>query len=533
MYRILIIDDEPVVREGISQTIDWAALGYELVGACRDGREGLEALETHSPDVVLTDICMPFVDGLELAAWIGERYPTTRTILLTGYDEFEYAHEAVKLRVSDFILKPITAAELSDRLAAVRRELDQERDQRERAARVYEQLKESLPVLRERFLNRLVRNAIDPDEFAHKTEILELEIPGPAYIVLVCDRDGSDGDDELTVFAIQRLIESTLAEHRGAVSFSTSSDESVIIVSDEDIDTALSRGLRCAERVSEVIGTQLGNTVSIGVGMAVDSISALPESFRDARTALEHRLVLGENHIITVDQVRGGSETPRAADNSGARARFIQALKTGEVGESREAIDEIVGDLRRTGAGTDACSVALQRLLAEALNALESLGLEYERVPGLESNPFTALDGLKTLDGMRSWFLEMSENARQLLDERRVRHSRYKAVEAEELIKERYAESDLSLTGVCSALSVSKSYLSPVFKAHTGMTFVEYLTHVRMERARELLTTGDFKTYEVAARVGFRDAHYFSLTFRKQTGLSPTEFREHAMGGVG
>ena len=219
MYRILIIDDEPVVREGISETIDWNAHGFELVGACRDGREALLALERSKPDVVLTDICMPFVDGLELAAWIGEEDPTTRTILLTGYDEFEYAQEAVKLRVDDFLLKPITAEELRTLLDTVRLELDEERNRRDQLDRIHAQLAESVPLLRERFLNRLVRVAVDRGEASHKLKLLDITLPGPAYIAFVCDRDVGTDEDDFAVFAIQDVVERTIREFPEAIAF--------------------------------------------------------------------------------------------------------------------------------------------------------------------------------------------------------------------------------------------------------------------------------------------------------------------------
>ena len=250
MYRFLIIDDEPVVREGIAENIDWNAHGFELVGACRDGREGLQAIEQHRPDVVLTDICMPFVDGLELAAFVAEQYPATRTILLTGYDEFEYAREAVKLRVQDFLLKPITAQELRAHLDAVRNELDTERNRKDQLERTREQVRESIPVLRERFLNRMIRSPIPREDVEKRLALLDLELPGPAFATLICDPDTVDAAAELTDIAVENVVADVSNEIPGTVSFTTPKDNIVVLVSGSRSRRARRRSRSTAPRPS-------------------------------------------------------------------------------------------------------------------------------------------------------------------------------------------------------------------------------------------------------------------------------------------
>lgn len=540
MYRFLIIDDEPLVREGISTTIDWNAHGFELVGTCRDGREGLQALEELEPDVVLTDICMPFVDGLELAASISEQYPATKTILLTGYDEFEYAQEAVRLNVRDFILKPVTAEELRQVLDSLRRELDEEHHRKANLERLHEQLRESMPVLRERFLNSLVRSALSVPEATRKARLLDIDVSGPVYIVLLCDCDYLNPDNTLDAIGVQNEIRSVAGANPGTVTFSTRDEETTVLMSLEDQSGAVSRALELAEAVSDHVRRALGRTVSIGIGDAVESLSDLPQSRRTARIALEQRFVLGPNQVITMQQVRGSSTVSATAPgvtgtpvpDPEARQRLAHALKTGAAEEATRTFHEILEYFRHTER-VDSCRVAMHRILADALNALDSIEINYPSIPGVERDPFDQLGRIKTIDEMERWFLRFIEGARVLLDSRRQQHSQRKAVAAEGYIRDNFHRPNLSLRMVCSALAVSKSYLSPIFKSHTGMTFVEYLTAVRMREAEALLSRTDLKVYEIAERVGFRDAHYFSLTFRKQTGNSPSEFREQSWERVG
>lgn len=538
MYRFLIIDDEPVVREGISNTIDWPSHGFELVGACRDGREGLEALEALRPDVVLTDICMPFVDGLELASAIAEQYPTTRTILLTGYDEFEYAQEAIKLKVRDFLLKPITPAELRDVLDSVRAELDAERDNREKLARLYEQVRAGLPVYRERFLNRLVRAAIPPEEVRREIAFLELDLPGPEYTVLIVDVDApqderyaadpEDASDRLLALAVEEIVSGMTSDLPGVVACTTPRGATVVIVSSAGDKEGRNPSLEVAEAISERVQREFSRTVTIGVGEAVDDVSEIVRSYEEARDALEHRFVLGGNQIVTIRQARGETLRPPADGLSAPKERFIRTVKTGPEPAIRESLHETFAALRTFGDEIDRCYVAAHRLLTDTINALESVGVEYTEIPSFNGNPFDVLGRIKTLDEMERWFLRFVGEGRQVLDRNRSSHSRRKAIEAVEHIHDNFNDPTLSLTTVCSALAVSKSYLSPIFKSHTGKTFVEYLTELRAEQAKVLLNDGTLKIYEVAERVGFRDAHYFSLTFKKQTGWSPTEYQESA-----
>lgn len=547
MYRFLIIDDEPVVREGIATTINWHAHGFELVGVCRDGREGLQALEELRPDVVMTDICMPFVDGLELAAAVAEQYPATKTILLTGYDEFEYAQEAVRLNVRDFILKPVTAAELRDILDSLHRELEEERNHTRNLQRLHEQVRESVPLLRGQFLTSLVHDPPSLREITERAALLDLDLPGPVFVTLLCDRDDRDDRDHthtttsLDGLAVQREIIRAADALPGAVTFTIPRDAVGILLSLEDFPGAIPRALECAERISDEVQRALGRTVSIGIGDAVRDLSELPESFRSARLALEQRFVLGSGQVITMDQVRGEQPrsvtepSPRGASHgtdAAERHGLAHALKTGARNEAIEALNRIFRLAEHTSS-VEQCQVLMHRVLADALNALDSIAVDYRQVPGVDHNPFDQLGRFKTVDEIETWLRSFVNGVCALLASRREQHSHRKGVDAVAYIHRHYMRSDLGLQDVCSALAVSKSYLSPIFKNHTGMTFVEYLTVVRMNEAKVLLAGTDLKIYEIAAQVGFRNAHYFSLTFRKQTGVSASDYREQSQEAAG
>jgi two-component system response regulator YesN len=183
MYKILIADDEANVREGIRDNLNWSELGFEVVGDFENGREVIQAAAQLQPDVVLTDINMPFVDGLEVSRYLFEHFPRTKVIILTGYDEFEYAQQALKLKVHDYILKPNTANELRQILTRLKAELDEEATQTENLSNLKQRLKESLPLVRERFLNQLTAGSVREGELEDKLSYLELHVQGLHYLI--------------------------------------------------------------------------------------------------------------------------------------------------------------------------------------------------------------------------------------------------------------------------------------------------------------------------------------------------------------
>ncbi|MBW7457206.1 response regulator, partial [Paenibacillus sepulcri] len=185
MYKVILVDDEAVVRHGLKHTIDWARHGFELIGDYPNGREAWEAVEEHKPDLIISDICMPFMDGLELAGAVASTYPYIKMIILTGFDEFQYAQQAIRLKVSDFVLKPITAQEIRDLLDKARNEMDDERKRLEDLGRLQAQLTQSLPLLKERFLERLVISGLEETEIAERFAYFGLPPMPPLYLVMV------------------------------------------------------------------------------------------------------------------------------------------------------------------------------------------------------------------------------------------------------------------------------------------------------------------------------------------------------------
>lgn len=534
MYKILIVDDESIVREGIRDTINWEELGFEFAGDCADGREAIEAVNTLQPDVVLTDIYMPFVDGLELARYISEKFPRIKVVILTGYDEFEYAQQAVKLKVYDFLLKPITANELRKILEKMKSDLDKEAKKSEDLSKLKMQLRESLPLLKERFLERLVSGHLRSGELDDKLKLFDIDFTGTKFIALAVDIDDygqldmihQKGEDELLLFAVFNICEEIVLRGKNGIVFQNRNDKTVAILSGNTILSLKEAAMRLSEEIQQSVEKYLEFTVTIGLGVICSSLTDISRSYKGAISALDYRFVLGKNKVINImDMEHNTSEF--SFHKMQWDKKIASAIKIGTSDEIDKLVEAAIKDLKATLMPVERCYIYMQQILTSVINTIDELGVDESEVFA-DRNPFTEVYSFQTLDEMEAWLMELCHKASKAILEKRSDYSKVQVERAIEYIRENYNDKGISLNSVCKHLFISTSYFSLIFKNNTGKTFVEYLTKVRVEKAMELLKTTNMKSYEISNRVGYDDPHYFSLIFKKETGMTPTEYREKA-----
>jgi len=529
MYKIMLVDDEAEVREGIRERIAWHEHGYECVSVCENGMDALEAAENLKPDVVLTDINMPFMDGLELTRHLSERLPRAKVVIVTGYDDFDYAQQAVKLRVNDFILKPITAAELIEVLDKIKKELDEEKDRRENFVRLERQLRESMPLLKERFLERMASTSIGPGETKERMEYFGLPLPGPDYVVFAAEADhfgegGPDADRELLRFAVYNIAQEIASREEHSAVFRSREEKVVCILSGGAEDRLFDKAQTMAEEIRHSVETYLRFTVTVGIGLPASGLGNIRQSYRSAVAALDYRFLLGTNRVISISDLEGRRKPSSESAGDWEKALAV-AVKTGVREEAERIVAAIVRHLKQAVPSIEQAYIRIQKLIVSLLNALEEWSGE-EELFGEGVNPITEVYRFKTLDEIEVWLGSVCGHTIRLLDEKRSDMAQHQMVKAENYIKENFGDPNLNLKSVCEVVHMSNSYFSAMFKARTGKTFIEYLTAQRVDKAKELLMTSDLKSYEIAAEVGYADPHYFSVLFKKATGDTPTEYRQ-------
>lgn len=539
MYKVIIVDDESVVRQGLRRMIAWNDHGFELIGDYENGREAWEAIERDKPDLIISDICMPFMDGLELAKLVVSSYPYMKLIILTGHDQFEYAQQAVRLKVQDFVLKPITAREVRELLDKMRAEMDEEARRLEDLGRLRSQLRQSLPLLKERFLERLVMLGLGKPEIEERFAYFGLPEIRPPYLVVVADIDDfgereelmDDGHDaEFLRFAVFNIFEEMLSARPGTLLFRTREEKMMAVVgSAEDENGLYDWAVGMAEEVRHHVEKYLKFTVTIGIGRSCTSLELLPESGKSALAALDYRFLRGKNRVLAITDLEGAPSAPSAVPiRSDWDRKLTAAVKTASEAEASELIDQWVADLQASRLPIETCFLHVQKIVLALMNVVQESGSEESTVNADRDWQLwlTEIYRFKTLGEIRDWLKRIAGSLIEDISRNRSRYTRMQVAKATEYIEEHYADEKLSLHDLCRHVLMSTSYFSLVFKQITGETFIEYLTRVRIERAKALLTTTSLKFYEIASKVGYADPNYFSLLFKKHTGQTPREFRE-------
>lgn len=531
MYKLLIVDDEALVREAIQENMPWERMGFTCVGACEDGVEALELIDREPPDVVLTDIGMPFMDGIELTRELSARYPGIKVIMLTGYDNFEYARQAVKMQVTDYIMKPVTAAEMEELLLRLGEQLDKENRHKRDYEQLKQQLNEHMPLLKERFLERLMTSSLTAKQRREGCDYFQIRWKAPWLIGLAIGVDeltlnqpSTPFDDELFRFAIYNIAQEVMSAYPGTDTFRDRENRVLVLITGSDAESLNEQAGRTAEEIHAAIAAYLPLKASIGIGHACRQDDNLALAYRSALSALDYRFVLGANAVIRISDMERGRR-PQLLSAVAWENEFITKLKTGTPQEMEAWIGKLFAAFREQRFPIDVCYLYLQRFVTTLMHTLYEMEGDADRVLEAEGDPMEVMKRLVTLNEMENWIRGLCGRAIAIIRSVREDHSFKQIEKAMAYIQEHYADPDLSLKTVCQHVAISASYFSTLFKTMTGKTFVEYLIDVRMERAKELLKLTSMRSYEIAFAVGYKDPQYFSSAFKKYTGDTPTDFR--------
>ena len=408
--KVFLADDEIVVREGIRESFPWEETPYRLVGEAPDGEMALPMIRDTNPDIVITDIKMPFMDGIELCRVLRAQMPWIGIIVLSGYDEFEYARQCIQLGVREYLLKPINAEELKEVLDKVSAQLKAERNTFGHAASLRARMESGGKLVKEKLIGSLFSDeAREEDAHGVLTQLGGMGCPVPARFYTVIDaafNPTSEGQE-----AAADLAESS----GGFVMPSPGRAGTRFLISGDSGEDVEEKAYSFATSLSHEL-ERLGSTeIRIGIGDIVEKPEDIYQSFRTARH-IRHLLV---------------ERTDEKAIILGVR----------EMGESAD-----------------------------------------EKTPSVVSDAK----------------LYMSQN---------------------------YTNANLMLQDVAKAVNMSNSRFSTVFSQQTGQTFTEYLIYLRLNKAKELLRTTDRRSSQIAREVGYNDAHYFSYIFKKNAGITPSEYR--------
>jgi len=531
-YRIMLVDDEEEVRRAIIQKIDWQRLGFLVAGDAENGEDALEKMEQLEPDVVITDIRMPYMDGLSLAGRIRLKYPSVKVLIFSGYDDFEYAQQAIKLNVKEYILKPVNVEELTEILIRVHTSLDDEIEQKRNVSLLRESYQKSLPIICEVFLNELVSGNIEEPVIRERLKEYEIDIQGAvAWLTAVIEVEQKEthsrtlfhNEKELIPISVRQMVTEQLSRYCRFTIFNAYSGLALIAAVDEGI--TLTGLIDLLGDICKECQKILEITVTIGVGHRSSRLSGLGNAYSSAVDALGYKAIVGTGNVIYINDVEPVGRGKLLLD-SREEAALLTAVKFGPKEKIEAAVDAIVLKMEDAKVHTRQYQVYLLSIINCLTRLAQQYDLELKEFIGQGQNLYQELiERLRRPEELSSLIIQTGCRMNEAMDRERYNAAQQVIVEAKKYIAEHYQEPGLSVEIICSHLHLSPAYFSTIFKKETGQAYIAYLTELRLQKAVELLTETDDKTYVIASKVGYQEQNYFSYVFKKRFGVSPTRFR--------
>lgn len=528
LYSIMLVDDEAEIRDGIQRKIDWAGSGFTFVGSAENGQEALELAESLHPDVVMTDIKMPFMDGLTLGRHLAERFPGVKLVFFSGFDDFEYAQKAIQIGAAEYILKPVSASELTGVLQKLRGQLDAEFAEKRDIERLRSYYERSLPALRGQFVAGLLDGRIPRGQIAEQAALYGVQLVGTQFTAALAGFESDIPEDapirqrELLQFSVKQLMEEALGRRfRGLTELYNGS---VAVIAGFDDPGGVLEFISNLDQVCKLARRFLQLTLTVGVGTVCDTLFDLHYSMDGARSALDYRVLIGTGRAIYIDDIEPDAAAQIPFDEQDKR-ELLSAIKLGAPDTIRQSINRFIGRFYETCLPIGQYQLYLMELTAELVRLARAYQLDTADVFGPDFAASLRLEAFDSLDELKARLSELCLRISELIRRERSNSTRGIAEGAKQFIAEHFSDPDISVEMLCDHLHVSPAYFSTLFKKETGMSFVAWLTNVRMDEAVKLLSTTEDKTYEISLKVGYTEPNYFSYVFKKQFGMSPTKYR--------
>ena len=531
MLKVFLAEDEFIIREGIKNNIDWQAHGYEFCGEASDGELAFPLIQKTRPDILITDIKMPFVDGLALSRLVKKELPETEIIILSGYEEFDYAKEAIQIGVARYLLKPINGETLLQEIDSVAEIILGKQKEKEIREKYQKEMEENSLRDQMDLFQHLVTGDCSMEELLSVADKLDLKIMAPWYSIVLLKIQSMKHDYEEysgSIVVVDERI-AKLAEPEHVLVFDRALEGRAFLFKADSEEELLADQKEYLGDVKEVLSGYANLRYFGGIGTPVNRLREIPASFEDASHAFAHRYLVAESCILDSsllmqegaaeqEDFRISAVNPEQID----RAKMQEFLRTGDLDEVIYFVDEFFGKL---DGGAMKSRIFRQYITMDAYfsiaDFLKGLGLQKDEIEAPDQDSSILQDEKSAMD-----YIVRIMNKALVLREKRA-SSRYEDVVSEVIhyIEDNYAQEELSLNLLASHVNFSPNHLSMIFSQQTGQTLIRYLTDYRMNRAKELLRCSSKKSSVISMEVGYKDPHYFSYLFKKTQGMTPTQYR--------
>ena len=525
MLKIIIVDDEPLYRKYLINSVEWEKYGFQVCCEAKNGIDALEKIHEYKPDIGLVDINMPFMDGLELAEKIRGASLDVAVILVTGYNEFEYARKAIKFGVVDYILKPFDNEELMTPLLKVKEAIEKKKIRRM-------EHREEVAFIKDRLLNMLVSNefTLSNENMIKRLSKLGITVSSFLFRVVVVEIDNlyqkwnKSNEIVLWQFAVSNILNEITNSSNRNIIFHGTEGRIVSLIQYENEEEWENFQTEEYERVCKVVEEFFGFTITMGVGRPVNSFKEVRNSYRDAVAALQNKLIVGKLRVIDYSNIETTGMNIGFYSSSINEKLFL-GLKTGEKDMIRKELDNIFKYIRENSLSIDYTRTVFAGLISLCLSYVVEMEKNIEDIFGDKFMPYSEINHIGTLDEIQQWLFSIYGKVIDYMDTNKLTKSKILVKKVKDYIDANLQDTELDLTNISGVFYMNSSYIRKIFKNEMGITISDYITNARMQKAKELLTgNDDIAISKIAEITGYSDACYFSKSFKKYMGMSPSQY---------
>lgn len=534
MRKILLVDDETFVLDGIHSCLPWKELGIDEVFTAQNGMQALEVLNTVAIDLMITDVKMPVMDGIELIRKMhAQNYPC-KVIVLSGFDNFKFAQEAITYNVVEYILKPITLQKLRNAVEKAIVIVEQEESNEAYLQALEQQFEASRPVLTEHFVSELLAG----NQNSGLAKLLGFDTSAAGYVVAVFHIDNFEAGEDVSLTVLETKRQMAVLAALNSVTDHTFDNATYLTVRVGSYDFALVLMLQSVMGVQlpkqlleqlEALQAKLSlnkpYTFSIGIGNIQTNEKQVVRSYEEALDALKHKLFTGSGSLIAYSDIYKATEAgfPQL---TWEKAQVRNCLHTRDLSKLEAVLSELQSQIMRDQAQDVGYirQMAMEFVIAATLFLYEKNELT-ENVICHYKNPVLYVSRLETIEEIFGAVHDIYSQVIEFLNCKCELKNQHTIQIIREFVQENLG-SDISLETLSQRIQLTPNYIGALFKQATNMYFSDYVMRERMERAKVLLANPACRIYEVAAAVGYKNATYFSKLFKDYTGFSPVDFKK-------
>jgi two-component system response regulator YesN len=517
MYKVLIVDDEPLVIQGLSRQVDWESLNMELAGMATDGHEILSMLETNPAHILITDVSMPQMDGLTLIAKAKLLQPSLRCIIVSAFNEFDYVKKALQLGVENYLLKPINESELRDTLSLKNLMHDQ-------MSVTFDS--PDLLAFRTNILDRWVNGTIQDFELFERAELLHINLSAAEYCVCVIEVIPLDPSLSKIKAASQFLevCRGFIMQAFKGECFLDNGFRVVAILHGDALHKQqldLSAVLQKLSVEAETRGIQIFSSV----GTLSNSSTDVRASYLSAIFFLNYRYV-DPSAAFTFNNDFTNLQYGTPDESKTSLLQFNKYLKEGNINQTLQAADKYL-QLYVTNASFQKTLIDILPFILSLVQVMIESGRITDALPASITMQLSLYKALNSRETLKKWLSQTIEETIKVIRDRKGTLHLLVHLTLEQVNKQ-YA-TELSLKTLASSFNVSSAYLGQLFREETGKYFNDYLTEVRLQASRTLLLETDLKINEIVQRIGIPNQSYFNRVFKKTYDISPMELRRQSL----